>query len=115
MGGSDDSAKKAQRAEQMAREQRTLGILLALLLAAAGLFRPRIAAALLRTMDVPPISGGPGMSRVGGFFTIVWIWAYSTIVVALVMQFLLYNSDTVGSLNPTANNHIQTTSFTLKV
>ena len=85
------------------------------LLGAAGLFRPRIAAALLRTMDVPPISGGPGMSRVGGFFTIVWIWFYSTIVVALVMQFLLYNSDTIGSLNPTANNHIQTTSFTLQV
>ena len=29
------------------------------LLGAAGLFRPRIAAALLRTMDVPPISGAP--------------------------------------------------------
>ena len=36
-------------------------------------------------------------------------------MVALVLQFLLYNSDTVGSLNPTANNHIQTTSFTLQV
>ena len=32
-----------------------------------------------------------------------------------MLQFLLYNSDTVGSLNPTANNHIQTTSFTLQV
>ena len=84
-------------------------------LAAAGLFRPKAAEHLLRHADVPPISGGPGKSRVGGFFTIVYVFTYVTLAVELLLQFLFFNYQVVGFLSPTANSHLESTPSTLRV
>ena len=84
-------------------------------LAAAGLFRPKAAEHLLRHTDVPPISGGPGKSRVGGFFTILYVFTYVTLAVELLLQFLFFNYQVVGFLSPTANSHLESTPSTLRV
>ena len=53
---------------------------------------------MLRGADIPPISGGPGKSRAGGFFTIGYGFLYISLIVALLFQYTFANEHITSSL-----------------
>ena len=86
-----------------------------LALALAALFRPRKTEAFLRACDVPPISGGPGRSRAGGFFTILYVFAYTSFFIAFCLRYLYFNEQLTTSLNPSTNEHFLVTMANYRV
>eukprot|EP00967_Tisochrysis_lutea_P061779 scaffold79236_cov32-Tisochrysis_lutea.AAC.5 len=81
----------------------------------SAVFRPKMTEKLLRTADVPPISGGPGNSRAGGLFTIAYAFFYSAFAFAFVLQFIFFNERTSASLIPAPSEHFATTPITIRL
>ena len=64
---------------------------LLLLLSASGIYKPKLAERVLRSYDVPPISGGPGKSRAGGFFVLMYIFAWTSFGICIFIQWAFFN------------------------
>ena len=75
------------------------------LLLFTSLLRPFGVELFLRSCDVPPISGGPGRSRAGGFFTILYVFAYTSFFVSFCLRYFYFNVQMTTSLNPSTNEH----------
>ena len=67
---------------------------------------------VLRTSNVPPISGGPGRTQAGGFFTIAYVIAFCTVGAALLAEYGSCNQVQGGALQPPQNGFFNRTHAT---
>ncbi|KAL1510278.1 hypothetical protein AB1Y20_006600 [Prymnesium parvum] len=84
-------------------------------LSVSALSHPKLAETVLRSSDIPPISGGPGKSKEGGFFTIAYGFLYVSLIVALSFQFMFANERMTSTLLQLSTNHFETTTATVHV
>ena len=89
-------------------------VVVLLFLAITALVRPAIAESLLRSLDVPPISGGQGNSLPGGFVTITFIFTYTSFFLTL-SQFLYFNGQMDVSMLQVSSKHFETTSANYRI
>ena len=80
-----------------------------LFLGTAALVQPASVEKLLRSVDVPPISGGQGNSIHGGFVTFTFLFAYSSFFLSLGYQFLFFNDQMDASMLQVSSKHFETT------